>query len=209
MIRRPPRSTLFPYTTLFRSHAPGGELPGAGPSEKETDLAIFPGPARGHRHQHSGNVRRRGRSTTRRRGPSPVSQVGKVVSIQGPIVEVKFEPSSGLPAIHEIVETHTYDGQRVVLEVEEHMGNHVAKCIALASTNNVPRNARATALGSSIEVPVGKEMFGRVVNVAAEHIRRKGEIQAALKLPIRQRAAPLPPNPHGMHPGGSEMLGTG
>src|SRR3989449_10481097 len=122
MIRRPPRSTLFPYTTLFRSHAPGGELPGAGPSEKETDLAIFPGPARGHRHQHSGNVRRRGRSTTRRRGPSPVSQVGKVVSIQGPIVEVKFEPSSGLPAIHEIVETHTYDGQRVVLEVEEHMG---------------------------------------------------------------------------------------
>src|SRR2546422_4673062 len=70
MIRRPPRSTLFPYTTLFRSHAPGGELPGAGPSEKETDLAIFPGPARGHRHQHSGNVRRRGRSTTRRRGPS-------------------------------------------------------------------------------------------------------------------------------------------
>src|SRR5439155_20904383 len=99
----------------------------------------------------------RRRSTTRRRGPSPVSQVGKVVSIQGPIVEVKFEPSSGLPAIHEIVETHTYDGQRVVLEVEEHMGNHVAKCIALASTNNVPRNARATALGSAIEVPVGKE----------------------------------------------------
>ena len=138
-----------------------------------------------------------------------MSQVGKVVSIQGPIVEVKFEPSSGLPAIHEIVETHTYDGQRVVLEVEEHMGNHVAKCIALASTNNVPRNARATALGSSIEVPVGKEMFGRVVNVAGEPIDRKGEIQAALKLPIRQRAAPLHLNPDEMHRGGYEILETG
>ena len=114
-----------------------------------------------------------------------MSQVGKVVSIQGPIVEVKFEPSSGLPAIHEIVETHTYDGQRVVLEVEEHMGNHVAKCIALASTLNVPRNARAAALGCPIEVPVGKEMFGRVVNVTGEPIDRKGEIQATLKLPIR------------------------
>src|SRR3989475_7336315 len=113
-----------------------------------------------------------------------MSQVGKVVSIQGPIVEVKFDASHGLPAIHEIVETHTYDGQRVVLEVEEHMGNHVAKCIALASTNNVPRNARATALGSSIEVPVGKEMFGRVVNVAGEPPARQGENQAPPKRPI-------------------------
>ena len=138
-----------------------------------------------------------------------MSQVGKVVSIQGPIVEVKFDASHGLPAIHEIVETHTYDGQRVVLEVEEHMANHVAKCVALASTINVPRNARAAALGCPIEVPVGKEMFGRVVNVTGEPIDRKGEIQATLKLPIRQRVAPLHLNPDDMHRTGYEILETG
>src|SRR5437016_12519508 len=89
------------------------------------------------------------------------------------------------------------------------MANHVAKCVALASTINVPRNARAAALGCPIEVPVGKEMFGRVVNVAGEPIDRKGEIQAALKLPIRQRAAALYLNPDEMHRGGYELRETG
>jgi len=50
-----------------------------------------------------------------------VIQAGRVISIQGPIVEVKFAPSSVLPAVHEILETHTHDGQKVVLEVEEHL----------------------------------------------------------------------------------------
>jgi F-type H+-transporting ATPase subunit beta len=138
-----------------------------------------------------------------------VSQVGKVVSIQGPIVEVTFESARGLPAIHELVETHTYDGQRVVLEVEEHLGHHAAKCIALTSTVNVPRNARAVALGTPIQVPVGKEMFGRVVNVVGEPIDRKGEIQATLKLPIRQRLASPNLNPDEIHRGGYEILETG
>ena len=116
-------------------------------------------------------------------------QAGRVISIQGPIVEVKFAPSSVLPAVHEILETHTHDGQKVVLEVEEHLENQVVKCIALASTMNVPRNAQATALGSPIMVPVGKEMFGRVVNVMGEPIDRKGEIQAKVRLPLRNHVS--------------------
>lgn len=138
-----------------------------------------------------------------------MTQAGRVVSIQGPIVEIKFDPPSVPPAIHEIIETYTYDGQRIVMEVEEHLENHVAKCIALASTINVPRNAQATALGSSIQVPVGKEMFGRVVNVMGEPIDGKGEIRAKLRLPIRKQVAPLNSNPYDTYRDGSEILETG
>jgi F-type H+-transporting ATPase subunit beta len=138
-----------------------------------------------------------------------VTELGRVISIQGPIVEVKFDPSSVLPAIHEVIETHTYDGQKVVMEVEEHLENNVVKCIALTSTINVPRNAQATALGSSIQVPVGTEMFGRVVNVMGEPIDRKGEIQAKLKLPIRKKVTSLNVNLDDTHRDGYEILETG
>jgi F-type H+/Na+-transporting ATPase subunit beta len=136
-------------------------------------------------------------------------QPGRVISIQGPIVEVKFPPSGGLPAVHEILETHTYDGQRIVLEVEEHMENHVAKCVALASTVNIPRNAPAIALGTSIQVPVGNELFGRVVNVMGEPIDRKGEIRAKERLPIRTKAAVLNLDRDATRKDGYEILETG
>jgi len=116
-----------------------------------------------------------------------VQQNGRVVSIQGPVVEVKFDPIGDLPAIHDIIETSTYDGEKVVLEVEEHMENQVVKCFALTSTVNVPRNIKATALGSPMVIPVGEEMFGRVVNAMGDPIDRKGEIGAKVMLPIRRK----------------------
>jgi len=138
-----------------------------------------------------------------------VTRTGRVISIQGPVVEVRFNPTGELPAIHEIIETHTYDGQKVVLEVEEHLQNHVAKCFALTSTVNVPRNAQATALGSSMQIPVGKEMLGRVVNVMGEPIDRKGEVQAKLRLPIRKKVTFHESNPDDNYGGECEILETG
>ncbi|MEE8074493.1 MAG: F0F1 ATP synthase subunit beta, partial [Candidatus Binatia bacterium] len=138
-----------------------------------------------------------------------MTQLGRVISIQGPTVEVKFDRSSMLPAIHEIIETHTYDGQKVVLKVEEHLQNHVTRCIALTSTINVPRNAQATALGTSLRVPVGKEMFGRVVNVMGEPIDRKGEVEAKLRLPIRNTVGSLNLNLDGIGGDECEILETG
>jgi F-type H+-transporting ATPase subunit beta len=116
-----------------------------------------------------------------------VKQNGRVVSIQGPVVEVKFDPIGDLPAIHDIIETSTYDGEKVVLEVEEHMENQVVKCFALTSTINVPRNIKATALGSPMVIPVGDKLFGRVVNAMGDPIDRKGEIGAKVMLPIRRK----------------------
>ena len=116
-----------------------------------------------------------------------MKQYGRVVSVQGPVVEVKFDPIGDLPAIHDIIETSTYNGEKVVLEVDEHMENQVVKCFALTSTFNVPRNIKATALGSPMVVPVGDETFGRVINAMGDPIDRKGEIGAKVMLPIRRK----------------------
>ncbi len=115
-----------------------------------------------------------------------MKQNGRVVSIQGPVVEVKFEPTGDLPAIHDIIETSTYNGEKVVLKVDEHMKNHVVKCFALTSTFNVPRNIQATALGSPMVIPVGEETFGRVINAMGDPVDRKGEVNAKVTLPVRR-----------------------
>jgi len=138
-----------------------------------------------------------------------MKQTGKVISIQGPVVEVKFGPTGELPAIHEIIETHTYDGEKVVMEVEEHMENHVVKCFALTSTVNVPRNIEATALGSSMQVPVGEETFGRVLNVMGDPIDRKGEVHAKLKLPVRRKKTAQDLTLDNVDLGECEILETG
>lgn len=113
-------------------------------------------------------------------------QNGRVTSIQGPVVEVKFEPTGDLPAIHDIIETSTYDGEKVVLKVEEHLENRKVKCFSLTSTFNVPRNIQATALGSPMQVPVGDETFGRVINAMGDPVDRKGEVNAKVMLPVRR-----------------------
>ncbi len=113
-------------------------------------------------------------------------QNGRVISIQGPVVEVKFESTGVLPAIHDIIETSTYNGEKVVLKVEEHLENYKVKCFSLTSTFNVPRNIQATALGSPMQVPVGDETFGRVINAMGDPVDRKGEVNAKVTLPVRR-----------------------
>ena len=138
-----------------------------------------------------------------------MKQTGRVISIQGPVVEVKFDTTGDLPAIHDIIETSTYNGEKVVLKVEEHMENHVVKCFAMTSTFNVPRNIQATALGSPMVVPVGDEMFGRVVNAMGDPIDRKGEIKAKVSLPIRRKDISQDLAFDDAHIGEVEILETG
>ena len=96
------------------------------------------------------------------------------------------------------------------MEVAEHLENHVMRCIALGSTIDIPRNAQATATGSPIRVPVGKEMFGRLTNVIGEPIDKKGEVKTALYSPIRGKVTSLDRNhPDEQLQEGYEILETG
>ncbi|MBN3038723.1 MAG: F0F1 ATP synthase subunit beta [Candidatus Omnitrophica bacterium] len=120
-------------------------------------------------------------------------QKGKVVAIQGPIVIVRFEAGVPSPAIYDILETKTFNDQKIVLEVVEYLGKRtgeegsMAKCIPLTSIFGLQRNAEVISTGSMIEAPVGKEVCSRMLNVLGEEIDKKGPIQAKVKRAIHRK----------------------
>jgi F-type H+/Na+-transporting ATPase subunit beta len=110
---------------------------------------------------------------------------GIVVSVQGPVVDVKFESDEYIPAILENINAKTVDGKRVVLEVAEHMPGNIARCIAINSTFNLQRNTVAVPSGQSISIPAGDTLYGRIINVWGDPIDQKGDLPAGERLPIR------------------------
>ena len=139
---------------------------------------------------------------------APAEAQGRVVGVQGPVVDVQFPTAASIPNIYEVLETHAKDGRRLVLEVAEHLAGHITRCIAMATTLNLQRSAPVTRLGLSIEIPVGDECFGRIMNVLGEPIDRQGELKTLERRPIRR----LTTRRHtitsdGAH--GTELLETG
>lgn len=112
---------------------------------------------------------------------------GKIVSVQGPVVDIRFPEGVILPQIYELLITFTYDKRRVPLEVWEHPGGNIVRCIALAQTHDLQRNGKVESTGASIRVPVGKPIFGRLMNVLGEPMDKKGEIKATKFLPARHQ----------------------
>ena len=91
--------------------------------------------------------------------------VGKVVQVQGAVVDVEFPPET-LPDIFDSVEIHR-DGQRLVLEVQQHVGRNWVRCIAMDTTDGLRRGAEAIATGTPITVPVGPPTLGRELRAHA------------------------------------------
>lgn len=110
---------------------------------------------------------------------------GIVVSVQGPVVDVKFASKEDIPAIYENVNTATVDGNRVVLEVAEHLPGNIARCIAINSTFNLQRNSVAETAGQTIQIPAGDSIYGRIINIWGDPIDQKGPIPPGERLPIR------------------------
>ncbi len=134
---------------------------------------------------------------------------GKVIAVQGPVVDVKFAQENDVPNLYEVIETKSFDGRRIVLEVAEHLENNIARCIALASTLNLQYNAPAQPLGEPIRIPVGEGMFGRIINVIGEPIDRKGVIEYQETSPIRKNISNIRLNPDRLMTGEFELLETG
>jgi len=100
--------------------------------------------------------------------------VGKVTQVMGPVVDVQFE--GDLPAILNALETDN-QGRRLVLEVEQHLGETTVRTIAMDGTEGLVRGQEVTDTGGPIEVPVGPETLGRVMNVIGEPIDERGPIE--------------------------------
>src|SRR5881296_2869480 len=118
--------------------------------------------------------------------------VGKVVQIIGPVVDVQFT-AENLPSIYSAVRI-TSEGFEVPVpievtaEVEQHLGEGRVRCVAMEPTDGMVRGMKAVDTGSPIQVPVGKEVLGRVINVLGEPVDKVGAIKAQMKMPIHRQA---------------------
>ena len=97
-----------------------------------------------------------------------MNNIGKIVQVIGPVVVIKFEEGE-LPKLNDAIEIDNH-GARLVVEVAQHMGDNVVKCIAMESTDGLKRGQEAKNTGAPITIPVGKVTLGRMVNVLGEPI---------------------------------------
>jgi F-type H+-transporting ATPase subunit beta len=115
---------------------------------------------------------------------------GRIAQIFGGVVDVEFSPEN-LPEVFEAVEVPR-DGQgTLVLEVQRHMGSNIVRCVAMDSTDGLPRGVPAYATGAPIQVPVGLDTLGRVFNVLGEPVDGKAPVETDLRYPIHRSAPEL------------------
>ena len=111
---------------------------------------------------------------------------GKIVQVLGPVIDVEF--SGKLPMIKDALTVDNH-GKECVMEVAQHMGNGVVRCISLSSTEGFSKDMEVTATGSCIKVPVGTATLGRMFNVLGKPIDEAGPVETKDYWAIH-RAAP-------------------
>ena len=110
---------------------------------------------------------------------------GKISQIIGAVVDVEFD--GDLPTILNALETDN-QGNRLVLEVAQHLGQNTVSTIAMDATEGLVRGQAVTDTGSAITVPVGPETLGRIMNVIGEPIDDRGPVKAKRTAPIHKPA---------------------
>ncbi len=100
---------------------------------------------------------------------------GKITQIISAIVDVKFPGGVQLPNILNALQCEN-NGQKLVLEVAQHIGDHTVRCIAMDSTDGLTRGTEVTDTGEPIQIPVGISTLGRIMNVIGEPVDEKGPI---------------------------------
>ncbi|MEM6745992.1 MAG: F0F1 ATP synthase subunit beta [Pseudomonadota bacterium] len=113
---------------------------------------------------------------------------GKIAQVIGAVVDVAFDDH--LPAILNALETDN-GGNRLVLEVAQHLGQNTVRTIAMDSTEGLVRGQKVTDTGTAIQVPVGDGTLGRIMNVIGEPVDDMGPIPSDIKRPIHAEAPPL------------------
>ena len=97
--------------------------------------------------------------------------IGKVSQVIGPVVDVIFEDStSKLPNIYDSLEITRKNGEKLILECQQHIGEDTVRAISMETTDGVSRGTEVIATGSPIKMPTGDNIKGRVFNVIGDAI---------------------------------------
>ena len=117
------------------------------------------------------------------------SNFGKVTQVIGPVIDVSFEGGKeNIPPIYTALKVDRDNGEELILEVEQHIGEDTVRCVAMESTDGVRRGVKVENLGRSIAVPTGSQVKGRLLNVIGEPIDHLAEISRDNLKPIHQPA---------------------
>ena len=99
-----------------------------------------------------------------------MSNIGKIIQIIGPVVDVRFEERAILPNILNALHIETASGKTITLECQQHLGEHCVRSIAMESTEGLTRGLVVIDTGAPIQVPVGNGVRGRLFNVVGAAI---------------------------------------
>ena len=112
---------------------------------------------------------------------------GKITQIIGAVLDIKFTEGK-LPAIYEAIHITRTNGELLVVEVAQHLGDETVRCIAMGPTDGLVRGMEAVATGAPISVPVGEDTLGRIFNVTGDPIDNKPAPQGVKYMPIHREA---------------------
>ena len=114
---------------------------------------------------------------------------GRISQIIGPVVDVAFDQEgSTLPKIYNSLHVSKDDGSKIVLEVQQHLGENIVRTVAMDSTEGLVRGAEVTDTGDAIKVPTGDALKGRLLNVVGEAIDGIGDLDNSKGRAIHQEA---------------------
>ena len=112
---------------------------------------------------------------------------GKLVQVIGTVVDVEF-PAEELPVVYSAVEIDAGDGGKLIVEVQQHLGNNWVRCLAMDTTDGLRRGAECVDTGEAITVPVGRVCLGRLFNVLGDPLDGLGEVKSDEHWPIHRPA---------------------
>ena len=116
-----------------------------------------------------------------------MNNTGKVVQVIGPVVDIRFN-SENLPSIKNAIKVKLSEDSEMTVEVAQHIGDEIVRCIAMSSTDGLVRGMDCEDTGAAIEVPVGDEVLGRMFNVLGQPIDGLGPVNAVKHMPIHRTA---------------------
>ena len=117
------------------------------------------------------------------------ANIGKVTQVIGPVIDVSFEGGKeNVPPIYNALRVRRDNGEELILEVEQHVGEDTVRCVAMESTDGLRRGVEVEDLGRPIAVPTGNQVKGRLLNVIGEPIDHLAELNRDKLRPIHQPA---------------------
>ncbi len=114
------------------------------------------------------------------------TNVGRIAQIIGPVIDVVFDNEKNLPKIYDALVIDRNNGEKLILEVQQAVGENVVRTIAMDSTDGLRRGMDVISTGNPISMPVGEEIKGRLFNVIGDAIDGLGKIDSETRLPIHR-----------------------